>query len=201
MQANPDFKTETAWTYEIGATKKILSDSTLTLSLFYSDISDYQQHNYISAAPSAIVYNIDMTVWGVETQLSRSFSRKTSGYIGYSYTDWDAESHPMDTENTHYFMQALPKHKAFLGLNHKLWEGGLVSLHAKYYSSRLSKREDRMEPVLIVDVGAEHTFQLPQDCSFTVRGYVNNVTDQDYQLHYGYDMPGTTAGMSATLNF
>ena len=169
--------------------------------MFYSDISDYQQHNYISAAPSAIVYNIDMEVWGAEIQLTRSFNHQTSGYIGYSYMDWDAEKHPMDTENTHYFLQALPEHKAFLGLNHKLWEGGLVSLNAKYYSSRRSKQKDRMEPVLIVNVGAEHTFQLPYDSSFTIKGYVNNVTDQDYQLHYGYDMPGVTAGVSASLNF
>jgi outer membrane receptor protein involved in Fe transport len=57
-----------------------------------------------------------------------------------------------------------------------------------------------MEEVIIVDVGAQHTFKL-QGCDLTLRGYVNNVTDQDYQLSYGYDMPGTTAGMSMTLSF
>ncbi len=174
---------------------------TLSTALYYTDISDYQQHNYISGATSSLVYNIDMTVWGFEVGLSRSFSHDLSGYAGYTYMDWDAESHPMDTANTHYFLQALPNHKAVMGLNYKLWEGGLVSLNAKYYSSRLSKKRDRMEPVLIVDAGAEHTFELPMDTSLTLKGYVNNVTDQDYQLHYGYDMPGVTAGISATLNF
>jgi len=142
-----------------------------------------------------------MRLWGAEFQLSRRLSEKLSGYISYTYLDWDADSHPMDTEDTHYLFQTLPQHQGVISLNYRLWEDGLVSLNGKYFGSRLSKREDRMSSVFILDVGAEHTFWLPHDTSFTVRGWVNNVTNQDYQLRYGYDMPGTTAGISGTINF
>lgn len=142
-----------------------------------------------------------MIVYGLELELVRSFKKDLSGHLGYTFQDWDAESHPMDTENTHYFLQALPEHSAVLGLNYKLWKGGLVSLNAKYYGRRFSKKEDLMKDVLVVNVGVEHTFQLPCNCTFTVKGYVRNITDQEYQLRYGYDMPGVTAGISGTLNF
>jgi len=77
----------------------------------------------------------------------------------------------------------------------------VVNLNAKYMGKRYSKQDDTMKDVIIVNVGAQHTFKLQHDCEFTLKGYVNNVTDQEYQLHYGYDMPGTTAGMSVALTF
>jgi outer membrane cobalamin receptor len=181
--------------------KEVLEDTKFRAAFYYSDISDYQQHNYISGAPSAIVYNIDMIVYGVELELSRSFRHDLSGYLAYTYQDWNAENHPMDTVNTHYLLQNQPRNKVVMGLNYKLWEGGVVNLNIKYIGERYNKQHDTMEDVMLVDVGAEHTFKLPHDCEFTLKGFVNNVTDQEYQLHYGYDMPGVTAGISATLNF
>jgi outer membrane receptor protein involved in Fe transport len=178
----------------------VLKDTKFRTAFYYSDISDYQQHNYISGATSTLVYNIDMIVYGVELELTRSFRQDLSGYLAYTYQDWNAENHPMDTENTHYLLQNQPRNKVVMGLNYKLWEGGVVNLNAKYMDKRYSKQHDTMEEVIIVDVGAQHTFKL-QGCDLTLRGYVNNVTDQDYQLSYGYDMPGTTAGMSMTLSF
>lgn len=142
-----------------------------------------------------------MLVYGVELELTRSFRQDLSGYLAYTYQDWNADNHPMDTENTSYLLQNQPRHKVTMGLDYKLWENGVVNLNAKYIGERYSQEDVTMNDVIIVDVGAQHTFKMPHDCEFTLKGYVNNVTDQDYQLHYGYDMPGVTAGMNATLNF
>ena len=142
-----------------------------------------------------------MLVYGVELELSRSFRQNLSGYLTYTYMEWDAESHPMDTENTHYLLQNQPKHKVVLGLDYKLWENGLVNLNAKYVGDRYNKQNEIMHDVIVVNVGAQHTFKLPHGCSFILKGYVNNVTDRKYQLRYGYDMPGTNAGMEMTFKY
>jgi outer membrane receptor protein involved in Fe transport len=142
-----------------------------------------------------------MLVYGVELELSRSFSRDLSGYLAYTYQEWEAESHPMDTEDTHYLLQNQPRNKVVLGLDYKLWENGEVNLNTKYIGKRYNKRDETMDDVIVVSVGAQHTFKLPYQCELVLKGYVNNVTDQDYQLRYGYDMPGTTAGIGLTLKY
>ena len=197
-----EYKTETAWTYEIGGVKELLEDTKFRAAFYYTDINDYQQHNYLTSTPKAMIYNIDsVIVYGFELELSRSFRQDLSGYLAYTYQDWNADSHPLDTEFTSYLFQNQPRNKVTMGLDYKLWENGVVSLNAKYIGDRYSQQHDTMKGVIVVDVGAQHTFKLPQNCEFVLKGYVNNVTDQDYQLKYGYDMPGTTAGMTATLKF
>ena len=193
--------TETSWTYEIGAVKKILKDTKLLTSFYYMDISHYQQHNYTATVREEQTYNIDMLVYGLELGVTRRFSQDLSGYLTYTYQDWNAENHPMDGEDTAYLLQNQPRNKVVMGVDYKLWENGGLTLNAKYVGKRYSQENVTMQDVIIVDVGAHHTFKLPHNCVVTVKGYVNNVTDQEYQLRYGYDMPGTTAGLSATLKF
>ena len=147
------------------------------------------------------MYNIDMLVYGVEAELSRSFRQDLSGYLAYTYQDWNADNHPMDTENTHYLLQAQPRNKVVLGFDYKLWEDGVVNLNAKYIGDRYNKQHEIMHDVIVVNVGAQHTFWLPKDCQLVLKGYVNNVTNQQYQLRYGYDMPGTNAGIEMTLKY
>jgi outer membrane receptor protein involved in Fe transport len=142
-----------------------------------------------------------MLVYGVELELSRSFTQDLSGYLAYTYMDWSADSHPMDTEDTHYLLQNQPRNKVVLGLNYKLWENGVVELNAKYIGERYNKSDETMADVIVVDIGAQHTFKLPHECELVLKGYVNNVTDQDYQLRYGYDMPGTNCGIGMTLKY
>ena len=36
---------------------------------------------------------------------------------------------------------------------------------------------------------------------FILKGYVNNVTDEEYEMRAGYPMPGITTGISGTLRF
>ena len=180
-----------------------MKDTKFRAAFYYTDISDYQQHNYLVpwTDPEHAVYNIDMLVYGLELELSRSFRQDLSGYLAYTYMDWNADDHPMDDERTSYLLQNQPRHKADLGLDYKLWENGVVSLNTKYIGERYSQTDVTMQDVIIVDVGAQHTFKLAQGRELKVKGYVNNVTDQDYQLRYGYDMPGTHAGMSVTLAY
>jgi outer membrane receptor protein involved in Fe transport len=201
--ANPEYLTETSWTYEIGAVKTILKDTKLLASFYYMDISNYQQHNYTvsSKQPELAVYNIDMLVYGIELGVTRRFRQDLSGYLTYTYQDWSAEDHPMDGEYTSYLLQNQPRNKVVLGVDYKLWENGGVTLNSKYIGERYSQNDITMQDVIIVDVGAHHTFNLPHNCKLTVKGYVNNVTDQEYQLRYGYDMPGTTAGIGMTLKY
>jgi len=97
-------------------------------------------------------------------------------------------------------MQNQPKHTVTLGLNYKLWEGGVVTLNSQYIDERESKTERDLDQVITVNVGAQHTFNLTH-CDFTLKGYVNNVTNQEYELRAGYPMPGITAGILGKVSF
>ena len=53
---------------------------------------------------------------------------------------------------------------------------------------------------ITVDVGAWHTFNFA-NFDFILKGYVNNVTDEEYEMRAGYPMPGITAGIFGKLIF
>jgi outer membrane receptor protein involved in Fe transport len=154
---------------------------------------------------AAVVYNTDVDLYGVELELSRSFTHDLSGYLSYTWQNWSADdfgrTHPLDPEEeTYYFMENIPRNKVKLGMNYKLWEGGVVTLNAQYVDERESKNGEEVADFITMDVGAKHTFHLTY-CDFILNGYVNNVTDEDYEMRAGYPMPGITAGISGTLSF
>jgi len=180
--------------------KELPFDLKFRAATYYTDITDYQQHNYISGAPSAQVYNIDVALYGVELELTRSITHDLSGYLSYIWKNWSRDSHPFDTDQTHYFFENQPRNTVNLGLNYKLWEGGVVTLNSKYFDERESKVGTELDEVIVVNVGAQHTFHLP-NFDFRVKGYVNNVTDQDYELRAGYPMPGVTTGILGEIRF
>lgn len=180
--------------------KETWFDTKLRTSIYYTNISDYQQHNYISGAASAQVYNIDVELYGFELELTRSFTHDLSGYLSYTWKNWSAEHHPFDSDQTHYFMQNQPRNKVTLGLSYKLWENGVVTLNSQYLDERESKKEKMLDDIITVNVGAQHTFKLTH-CDFTLKAYVNNVTDQEYELRSGYPMPGITAGILGKVSF
>lgn len=201
MAVNPEYETETAWTYETGLKKYLGFATTFRAAAYYTDISDYQQHNYQASAMDVVQsYNVDTQVYGLELDLTRRLSEGLSGYLVYTWKNWSTEDHPLDDPNTHYFMQNQPRNIVKAGVNYSLWEGGVVTLNSKYIDQRESQSGKKLKEVILVDVGAEHTFSL-EHRELKLKGYVNNVTDQDYKLRAGYPMPGITAGIQAELSF
>ena len=87
-----------------------------------------------------------------------------------------------------------------MGLNYKLWEGGVVNLNSQYQDDRESKKDEKLEDFITVNIGAQHTFKFT-NFDFILKGYVNNVTDEEYEMRAGYPMPGITAGISAKLSY
>lgn len=154
---------------------------------------------------TAVVYNTDVELYGVELELTRSFTHDLSGYLSYAWQNWSADdfgqTHPLDPgDEIYYFMQNIPRNRVKLGLNYKLWEGGVVTLNSQYVDDRESKRGKRIADFITVDVGAQHTFNLTH-CDFTLKAYVNNVTDEEYEMRAGYPMPGITAGILGKVSF
>ena len=147
------------------------------------------------------VYNIDVQMYGLELELTKRLADRLSGYINYGWQDWDAEKFPLEEpEYTNYLMQNLPDHKVTLGINYKLWENGMVTLNARYVGDRTNMSKETIEDFITVNVGAEHILKL-KGSSLTLKGYVNNVTDEEYEQRYGYPMPGTHCGISASCSF
>lgn len=195
-----EYETETSWTYELGGLKNLSHDMKLRAAVYYTDFKDYQQMTFNDNAQFP-TYNIpDVAVYGAELELTRSFDQDLSGYINYVWQNYSIGSNLVADENTNYLMQNLPRNKVTLGLNYKLWEGGVVTLNSQYVDDRKSERGEKIADFITVDVGAQHTFKLPH-CDFTLKAFVNNVTDEDYEMRAGYPMPGITAGISGRLTF
>ncbi len=174
-------------------------------SIYYTNITDYQFMSYPENKRTAVVYNTDVELYGVELELTRSFTNDLSGYLSYAWENWStddfAQTHPSDPgDKIYYFMQNIPRNKVTLGLNYKLWEGGVVTLNSQYMDDRESKRDEKIADFITVDVGARHTFNFA-NFDFILKGYVNNITDEEYEMRAGYPMPGITAGISGKLIF
>lgn len=153
----------------------------------------------------AVVYNTDVELYGVELELTRSFTHDLSGYLTYAWENWSADDyaqvHYLDPGDEIYFsMKNVPRNKVTLGLNYKLWEGGVVTLNSQYVDDRESLRSKTIADFITVNMGAQHTFNFT-DFDFILRGYVNNVTDEEYEMRAGYPMPGITAGILGKVNF
>jgi len=205
MATNSELATETSWTYELGLLKKLWFDTKFRASVHYTDITDYQFMSFPENKWNAVVYNTDVELYGVELELTRSFTHDLSGYLTYAWENWSADdfarTHQLDQgDETYYFMQNIPRNKVTLGLNYKLWEGGVVTLNSQYADDRESKRGNKIADFITVDVGAQHTFNFT-DFDFILKGYVNNVTDEEYEMRAGYPMPGITAGILGKVSF
>lgn len=200
---NSEFETETSWTYEVGFLKDLWFDTKFRGSGYYIDITDYQHMNYMSSglAPTADVYNVDARLYGIEMELTRSLVHDLSGHLYYTWQNWSKEDFPLAPEEEYDLMENLPRNKVTLGFNYKLWENGLVSLNSRYVGSRKAMNKEKIKDFITVDVGAEHVFKFSDESSFTLKAFVNNVTDEKYEQRYGYPMPGITTGISGTLSF
>ncbi len=189
----------------MGLLKRLWFDTKFRASVYYTNITDYQFMSYPEDKMKAVVYNTDVELYGVELELTRSFTQDLGGYLTYAWGNWSADdferTHPFDPgDETYFFMQNIPRNKVTLGLNYKLWEGGVVTLNSQYVGDRESKRGKRIAEFITVDVGAQHTFNFTA-FDFILKGYVNNVTDEEYEMRAGYPMPGITTGILAKVSF
>lgn len=186
---NPDLKPEIAINYEIGYKGAPWQDSLIELALFRSDISDMIQSVLISGGSSCSpstpcqMQNVGkVRSSGIEMGLHRSFKSGIAVGSDYTYDERQNLSSP-DTRLTD-----VPRHKltSYITFNQE----DIVKYVAfmEYDSNRLSSNTTQVASFTTLNAKVE----FKAITHFSAEAGINNLTDKNYSLAYGFPNPGRT---------
>jgi len=194
-EGNPDLKTERSYNYEFGVEQGIGELSTVGLTGFYSDVSDYIEKNLNDDFfDNNDKYRFAGVEWMGETRFFRNLALRNT----YTYL-YSRDKSP-DTEKKE--LQYRPEHKlTFEGIYTFDWG---LSLHASvlrvmkqyYYSKNSPLEKARLNDYTVVDIKAEQAFF---DDTFHVYASLENLLDRDYEEAYGFPRNGRTAFVGVEL--
>ncbi|MCF6189020.1 MAG: TonB-dependent receptor [Cocleimonas sp.] len=170
---NPNLKPETSKTFEVGLKSRITDNQYLEGSLFHTKISNLISN---SGANSQAI-NIDKaTLKGLEL-----------GYSGKSNKlSWGADLTLLRTKNdvTKKRLLRRPNHKVTLNLGYDVSEKTRLGMDASFVGSR----EDfgaKLDDYSLLNLSLNQ--KLTKRASLGLR--LENVTNEDYELAYGYNTP------------
>jgi iron complex outermembrane receptor protein len=197
------FDPETLDAYEIGMKSNLSDNTTLNVSAFYYDYSDYQAFAQIGPVQSVI--NLDAEAKGLEVELN---SRPTDGLtlqLGASFLDSEVKDILLPDLAT-VVNHDLPQAPEFSGNALARYEfalgGGIASIQADVQYSA-----DFCFTVLCAPVEEEKSYTVANarigygsdDGRWEVAAFVNNLTEEEYRV-YAFDsslFSGVVAGVYA----
>lgn len=181
--------------YEIGVeydTKKFRT----SLSYYFYDMESYivKGPGY---GPTGVKDNIEVDLQGIE--FVANFTPLSWLNVFFNYTcQWhDIIDRKTLPKTDRIDLDELPDHKINIGLRIKPWENGLVSLDGRYVTERTTVNEQPMDSFFTASAALQHTFFK----SLTLKGYVANIFDEEYQEMFGYTMPDRNYGVSLKYVF
>jgi len=211
-QPNPDLKSETTHSWEIGADRWFGSLIQTSLVGFYN----YTDDKILSWFDSSNIWvnkNIGRSrSYGTELSMAIYPTEKLSLSANYTFNLATIEENPQDTTLEGNYLPFSPRHKVNLGANYALSEGFTLSGYIRYLSSQYSDDantvanaggEMMMDDSFVVDLKA--TKQLLVNLGTLKRVdlslSVDNLFDEEYRTFYMYEDPGTTLFAEVRLIF
>ncbi len=211
--------------YDFVFSRRLVKDIQLKINYAYYEIKDYLAWNwdYARYTPSGsnpvtpgmeyqdYIINLDkVTRHGLEVQLTGHLMDDLSFYIGYAYQTFDSKGGEPAGETA---VDDMAKNRVNAGLRWQLFENTLVLLDYKYQDEQVVQKGEEVTPdewvFTRIPMDAYHIFDLAiQQTLFKNRGplkkaslkvYVNNLLDEDYENLSGY--PATDRTFGAALSF
>lgn len=187
VSQNPDLEPESLWNYEI-SWKSHLFDNRLgyEVNLFYIEGENMIETLYVDGKMTNINTG-EIRNRGFELSLNYLLSSMFSLSTNYSYLDMESA------------VIAAPEHKLFAGVDFTSGDfsasAGVQFVDGLY--TLVSDDSPVTETFTLVSLRANYRFS--ENIQFYVKG--ENLLDQDYQINYGYTMPGASVmcGVSITL--
>ena len=187
--------------YEIGLTHR-RGDFTIRISPYFNRIYNYINHiGRYGGCTENLVYNLDsVDIYGVELEINRSLLANLNGYFNYTYQRYSVETGNIQPQDTWYLSQLLPKNKVNLGLRYRPWKDTLFMFNLRYVDARESMYNYPMDSFVTVNLGFEQDLYI-FDQHLKLKGWIDNLFDEDYEERYHYPMPDRTLGMSLKYIF
>jgi iron complex outermembrane receptor protein len=211
-QANPNLKSETTQSWEIGADRWFGSLLQTSLVGFYS-YTDDKIMSWFDASNVWINKNIGRSEsYGVEFSAAVYPVENLILSANYTYNMAIIDENPSNRALEGNYLPFSPRHKVNLGATYALPENFTLSAYVKYLSDQYSDDantvrnaggEMMMKDSFVVDLKGTKHFKVNWgglkwiDLSLGV----DNLFDEDYRTFYMYEDPGTTLFAEVGLKF
>lgn len=194
---NPDLYEETTVNYEVGL-KKNFQNSLLKGNIFYSDIKDFIQSNYVDiyygSTRQQQLQNIgEVTSKGLELEYIHNFENGLN--VEGNYTKLLIED-----ENDLVKITNVSKDKLAMAVNYQPVKSLTTNLNMQYASSKKTNAKTPYEETGSVTVwGTKVIYDITKQLSYDVG--VSNLFDKNYQLDYGFPESGRVLYTNLTYKF
>jgi iron complex outermembrane recepter protein len=194
---NPDLNEESTINYEAGF-KKDFQSSTLKGNIFYADVKDYIQSNYVDVYYGTTrqqqLQNIgNVSQKGFELEYMHDFENGLT--VEGSYTKLLLEDKDNVIEITN-----VPKDKVAMAMNYKPIKSLTTNLNMQYASSKKTNATSPYEETGSMTVwGTKVIYDITKQLSYDVG--VSNLFDRNYQLDYGFPEAGRVLYTNLTYKF
>ena len=194
---NPDLNEESTINYEAGF-KKDFQSSTLKGNIFYADVKDYIQSNYVDVYYGTTrqqqLQNIgNVSQKGFELEYIHDFENGLT--VEGSYTRLLLEDKNNLVEITN-----VPNDKVAMAMNYKPIKNLTTNLNMQYASSKKTNATSPYEETGSMTVwGTKVIYDITKQLSYDVG--VSNLFDKNYQLDYGFPEAGRVLYTNLTYKF
>ncbi|WP_175530320.1 TonB-dependent receptor, FCYXU motif-type [Desulfobacula phenolica] len=225
MPAGAWMEPEHGMGYDLVLSRRVVNDIQMKVNYAYYEINDYIAWNWDYAKYTPVsgnlvspgmeykdyLINLDKVIHHcVELQLSGHLMEDLSFYLGYAYQSFDNKGGEPAGETG---LDNQAKHRVNAGLRYDLFKNTLLLLDYKYQDKQIAQKAEEIEPgewvFTKIPMEAYHVFDFAVQQTFfqnwgmfkngTIKLYINNLFDADYENLSGYPATDRTYGIA--LNF
>ena len=212
--------------YDMVLSRRLINDIQLKVNYAYYEIEDYLAWNgnfskYTPGGGNSVppgmeykdyVINLDKIVrHGIEVQLSGHLMDDLSFYLGYAYQKFENKGGELAGEDA---VDNIAKNRVNAGLRYHVFENTSLLLDYRYQDDQVVQKAEEIAPdeweFSEIAMDAYHVFDLAvRQTLFTKWGflenatlkvYVNNLLDEDYENLSGYPATDRTFGVAVDVD-
>lgn len=203
-----NLKNETAMEYEVGVSRELGKNNNVQLTYYYYDVDNYIVYNHALNPRTALeqgrpledsLFNAEyLILQGIEVELNFEVFERLSGYINYTYQDYDLGPMRVLEDDARIDVYQLPRHKANLGLEWSPWQDTTVMVDIRYVDDRKTSLDEEIDGFVTMDLGLE---QCLMSRKLRVKGYITNLFNKKYEETYLIPAPERTFGVNVSYVF
>ncbi|BBO89066.1 TonB-dependent receptor [Desulfosarcina ovata] len=213
--------------YDVVLSRRLVNDIQLKVNYAYYEIEDYLAWNgnfskYTPGGGNSVtpgmeykdyVINLEKIVrHGVEVQLSGHLMDDLSFYLGYAYQKFENKGGELAGEDA---VDDIAKNRVNAGLRYRLFENTTLLLDYKYQDEQVVQKAEEVAPdeweFSEIPMDAYHVFDLAVRQTLfkkwgflenaTLKVYINNLLDENYENLSGYPATDRTYGAALDVYF
>ncbi len=213
--------------YDVVLCRRLVNDIQLKVNYAYYEIKDYLAWNgnfaeYTPGSGNSVppgmeykdyVINLEKIVrHGIEVQLSGHLMDDLSFYLGYAYQEFENKGGELAGEDA---VDDIAKNRVNAGLRYDLFANTTLLLDYRYQDDQVVQQAEEIAPdeweFKEISMDAYHVFDLAVKQTLfrklgflekgTLKVYVNNLLDENYENFSGYPATDRTFGAALDIDF